>query len=77
MSDKQGELWEQCENCQELSDFILAESCGLPTTNEQYPNGMSAVEAAIVYIIRLKKNSEDQYNIGYNDGFTEGAEDVT
>jgi len=66
-----------CKNCQQLADFILEQDCDLPTTNEQYPNGMSAVEAVIVYIARLKKKVEDQYNMGYNDGFTEGAEDVT
>jgi len=65
-----------CENCQQLLDFILGQECGLPETNTQYPNGMSAVEAAIVYIARLKKQSEKQYQLGYHDGYGEGLESM-
>ena len=67
---------DNCENCKQLSEFILTQKCGLPTTNEQYPNGMSAVEAAIVYIARLKKSIEEQYNLGYDNGYIDGNEDT-
>lgn len=50
---------EQLANMQgyikKLADVILAYDCGLPTCTKEYPNGMSAIEAAIYYMNALRK----------------------
>lgn len=38
-----------------LADFILHIDCGYPLENENYPNGMGAVDAAIEYIKELRE----------------------
>ena len=37
-----------------LAEFILTLDCGYPRTDDEHPNGMGAVESAIMYIHELR-----------------------
>jgi hypothetical protein len=41
-----------------LGAFILGLDCGYPRATDQYPNGMSATEAAVEYIKELRREVE-------------------
>lgn len=51
LANRVQQLTEQIDT---LGKFIISLDCGLPVCNDQFPNGMGAVEAAIEYIKILR-----------------------
>lgn len=46
------------EQIKALADFLLSLDCGWPRCDAEHPNGMGAVEAAIMYIHELRDRAE-------------------